>query len=239
MTHSVNSTGNQKPFLVPSRRLFQEVFSLCLVLFLSLFVSYAERQTAFALRGYPSSVLFLALTLWHKRHFHSGFCWVGGKPKGIRLPIAFATFLILLLTLPIEFPLLQRSSVNPPWSRQLHLLLLVPLAEELYFRGILLEHLKRVFGPVHAVILCSVFFGILHLPFNAAFETLALSILACALTIQSGALVYALQLHVAWNGFVIVGRASGTPVQWFYALVGSIFIGFMALLVLQKSDRHV
>ena len=44
------------------------------------------------------------------------------------------------------------------------LLLLAPAAEELYFRGLLLDHLTRRFGPGAAICFVSGLFGLVHWP---------------------------------------------------------------------------
>jgi membrane protease YdiL (CAAX protease family) len=51
---------------------------------------------------------------------------------------------------------------GPPWSLVLGAVVVAPVAEELYFRGFLLQGLWRSFGPRWAIVLSAVVFGIFH-----------------------------------------------------------------------------
>ncbi len=78
----------------------------------------------------------------------------------------------------------------------------VPLAEELYFRGLLLEHLRRGFGPIAAVVLCSLLLALLHMPAGTMFGAAVLSLLACVVTLRIANVTFNLtnrcRLRCAW-----------------------------------------
>jgi len=97
-------------------------------------------------------------------------------------------------------------------TRSLLLITLVPVAEELYFRGLLLGHLRRSCGSFLAVVLVSALFGLLHLPQGTQLTMAALSVFLCLVTIHSGSLLWAVALHAGWNGLAVVyslQRSSG------------------------------
>lgn len=75
----------------------------------------------------------------------------------------------------------------------------VPFAEEVLYRGILVSVLKRLRGTLFAVIISSLFFGLLHLsPVN----TLSLCLLGAALAtvyLRTKSLLTSIAMHAAFN----------------------------------------
>jgi|WetSurMetagenome_2_1015567.scaffolds.fasta_scaffold66879_3 membrane protease YdiL (CAAX protease family) len=196
------------PGFDPPRLLIREAVGICLVLMAALAASKADQQLFFTWQGWPSSLLLIVLCAVFQRYFHAPVVWFRGKTAGKRIPFCIvlslaALFLISSMPFPVIVSFRLSFAVLDSFAQQCHLLLLVPISEELFFRGILLNHLKRGFGAVRAAILCSVLFAVLHIPQGSAMEALVLSVFACLLVLHSGMLVYAVQLHIAWNSFVI------------------------------------
>jgi len=81
----------------------------------------------------------------------------------------FAVVLIGVLLASAYAPFSPTPGRPSPFSQWIHLFLLVPIAEELYFRGLFLEHLERGFGAVWAVVLCSMLLIIPTFCFGALF----------------------------------------------------------------------
>jgi membrane protease YdiL (CAAX protease family) len=83
----------------------------------------------------------------------------------------------------------------------LSLLFLVPLAEELFFRGILFPALRSRFGIGLAIVLTSVLFVALHsgMPAEGLVQMAFLSAACCILMLFRGGLVLAVILHSWWN----------------------------------------
>jgi membrane protease YdiL (CAAX protease family) len=115
----------------------------------------------------------------------------------------------------------------PSFAQVAHLILVVPLAEELYFRGLLLEHLCRGFSGVVAVLICSLLFGLLHLPVGATFVTGGLSLLACILVLKSGSLIPAVQLHVTWNAVTQIRRIADDTTRSLWIIATAIVVAVL------------
>jgi membrane protease YdiL (CAAX protease family) len=110
---------------------------------------------------------------------------------------------------------------------------LVPLCEEVLFRGVLFSALRKRSGPVAAVILSSVLFGVCHFP-DLGMPTL-IGLLLAVLYHRTGSLWTAVAAHsvvnlaamgLAWNHGHVLGRLS-------WAAIGGLLAG-IALLVLVR-----
>ena len=210
------------------KRLMREAFSLALILGLTLIVSASERRDIIPWQGYPSSLLLLVLCLWHWWRFRIDLRLFHPRTRHRVFPIVFAALLVSMLFFSANAPLSPKAGYAPPLLPLLHLVVVVPWSEELYFRGLLLEHLRRGFSAVHAVVLCTLLFGLLHLPVGAGLVAGALSLVACLLVLTSGSLVYAVQLHVAWNGVTQISRMGDDSSRWLWAVTASAIIAALA-----------
>jgi len=96
---------------------------------------------------------------------------------------------------------------EPWWMRGFIILLAVgiaPVAEELFFRGILLPPLSRGVGVVAAVVGSSLLFAAIHIHLAALVPIFVLS-LACALAyIHTASLTVPIVLHAVFNGVSVV-----------------------------------
>lgn len=79
------------------------------------------------------------------------------------------------------------------------LVLVVPLVEELLFRGVLFHGLRRRLPFWLSTIVVSVVFAAAHGQWNVAVDTFALSIILCWLTERSRSVVPAILLHMLKN----------------------------------------
>lgn len=96
------------------------------------------------------------------------------------------------------------------WVQALALLGWVPLAEELFFRGLVLDTLRRV-GPTLATLATSALFGLLHLPQGTAIPMFAISLALCLATLRTGSLLWAVGAHVGWNALAVLWRVEEGP----------------------------
>ena len=80
------------------------------------------------------------------------------------------------------------------------LVVAVPVAEEILFRGYLFGKLKKVVPVWAAVLVTSILFGALHGSWNVAIDTIALSVVLCVLRELTGSLWPSILLHMAKNG---------------------------------------
>jgi membrane protease YdiL (CAAX protease family) len=126
--------------------------------------------------------------------------------------------LLIFLSLFLAFSSSLRANRPPPGTaelcRQALLIVLVPAAEELYFRGLLLDHLRRASNGTTAAILVSVLFAILHVPQERHLPMAVLSVALCRVTLRSGSLLWAVVMHTIWNATVVIIRLPIGPALW-------------------------
>jgi membrane protease YdiL (CAAX protease family) len=79
------------------------------------------------------------------------------------------------------------------------LIVIVPVAEELLFRGYLFGKLRSSIPVWLAIVTASVVFGALHGAWNVAIDTFALSVVLCVLRQITGSLWSSILLHAAKN----------------------------------------
>ncbi len=206
----------------------REALSLALILGLTLGVSALERRNLVPWQGYPSSLLFLILCLWHWQRFRIDLRFFRPETRRRVFPLFFSAVLVATLLLLANVPLSPKAGYTSSSPQLLHLIVIVPLSEELYFRGLLLEHLRRGFSAIHAVVLCTLLFGFLHLPVGAGLLAGGLSLVACILVLRNGSLAHAFQLHVAWNAVTQISRMSDPSARWLWAATASAIIVALA-----------
>jgi membrane protease YdiL (CAAX protease family) len=221
------------------QRLRSEAVFLGSILLSSLAVAVLERNGIIPWAGYPSSLLLLTLSLF--------YIWKSGAAVRIFSSRSQRRALPLLLSLALPAMILIFTVCSPikPWSeatpspfQSLHLLILVPLSEELYFRGLLFDHLRRGFTSFQATLLCSLLFAALHSPIMASLTASGLSLIACILVLKTGSLTCALQLHIFWNALPVIHEISKPSSRWAVAVLASGLI-VIAAMVRSKETRSI
>jgi membrane protease YdiL (CAAX protease family) len=221
------------------KRLRSEAVFLGAILLASLVVAFLERNGAIPWAGYPSSLLLLALSLFYR--------WKSGVAVRIFSSRSHRRTLPLLLSMALPAMILIFAAFSPikPWSRatpspfqSLHLLILVPFSEELYFRGLLFDHLRRGFTSLQATLLCSLLFAALHSPVIASLSVSGLSLIACILVLKTGSLTCALQLHISWNALAVIHGISEPSSRWAVAVLASGLI-VVAAMGRSKETRSI
>ncbi len=220
-----------------ARRLMREVLWLAVILVAVAVLDALGRRGLVAGGGYLSSLLLLVLGLTYWACFR------------IRLPLsvprirsAALTFLFVGVLLAVTaiaagtwFP---SSGHRPSVPQMLHLVILVPLAEELYFRGLLLDHMRRGLGAVPAVILSSLLFALMHVPAGTGLPAVILSLIACLLVLKGGSMVYAVQLHVTGNAMWQISRISDMDLRLICAACASAFVCGLAIAARMGSSTR-
>lgn len=84
--------------------------------------------------------------------------------------------------------------------------LLAPIVEELYFRGLMLPAVAKRFGWIFGVLGSSVFFAILHLQANVIIYTFLLGVVLCFFYIRLKSIIPGIFLHMINNliAFVVI-----------------------------------
>ena len=143
------------------------------------------------------------------------------------LATLLVVILIVLLTLRWSGPVAPLS--EDTFIVSLLLISWVPIAEELYFRKLLLEHLRKTTGVFTAILLVGVLFGLLHST-QGLFEVMFIfSGVLCAATLLTNNVIWAIILHIGWNtAATVITLPSGT-LRESLSLIGC---GLMLLSVL-------
>jgi membrane protease YdiL (CAAX protease family) len=142
-------------------------------------------------------------------------------------------FLVLVMTL--YWPDRSRASVS---LSVFALILLVPVVEELFFRGVVLDFLlRRLKSSPLAVVLVSALFGLAHLPqgLTVAIVMLLLSIAFASVTLATGSLVWAIVLHLGWNALAVLRDLSPGTSRWSAAAVTLAAIAGLVILSMLRN----
>lgn len=83
-----------------------------------------------------------------------------------------------------------------------NLVILVPFAEEYFFRGLVFDHLVRNFGRFSGVMLVSALFAMLHAPQGIFIQMFIFSVLLCLVTLKTKNVLVGSILHLVWNFMV-------------------------------------
>jgi membrane protease YdiL (CAAX protease family) len=87
---------------------------------------------------------------------------------------------------------------------ELAIVCLVPIAEELYFRGLLRETLEAMTGRLGALVLSSALFALVHGPQGLFWLMLGLGLALGAVAIASRSILPAIAVHVVWNTLTVL-----------------------------------
>jgi membrane protease YdiL (CAAX protease family) len=198
------------------QRLLREAVSLAAILMAVLFLALLELQGILGGQGYVSTLALVSLCWWHSRRFQIAVPLRSETPRGRWVAPLFVLALIGFLCEVAAMPLGAASEGGLSLVQAVHLVLLVPLSEELYFRGLLLGHLRQGMATWRAVVFCSLLFGFLHQPSGGVFTAIVLSVVTCGLVILTGGLEYAIAVHAAWNAFTVIVSRGDATVRWLW-----------------------
>lgn len=85
----------------------------------------------------------------------------------------------------------------------IHLILIVPIIEELFFRGLVLKNFQKIYSPVYAILLSSILFGIYHLSFDTLIIQIILGLLLGIIFYKTNSLIIVMLAHMIWNALCI------------------------------------
>lgn len=119
--------------------------------------------------------------------------------------------------------------------------IIAPIAEELIFRKILLDKLRR-FGDLPAILLSGVAFGIFHFNLSQFFYAAVLGILFAYITIRTNRIIYSILLHMMINfmglGFVPLLASDNNVLGAVFVLIwifGSMTAGSLLVIFNTKN----
>ena len=174
--------------------------------------------------GYCLGCWFIIYYL--RANYHNGYNTLGLRwhrwwPNSCRSALVYLGFIpVLFLIAYIGFLFCTLAGINPqphqlvtmlkkeqPWWYLGYLLaiavFIAPVFEEILFRGVIYQGLKKRLGLPGAVVLSSGFFSLLH--FNAAqfLPVMGLGMLLCFIFEYTGSLVPAIMIHIFNNGLFL------------------------------------
>lgn len=83
----------------------------------------------------------------------------------------------------------------------LRMILIVPIIEELFFRGLVLKNFLKKYSPVYAIMLSSLLFGVYHLNIDTLIFHISLGIIFGILYYKTNSLILVMLAHIIWNAF--------------------------------------
>ncbi len=173
------------------------------------------------------NLLFIGVSAWWIAASGIGFqIRRGARRSGLGLgSVLFCAVLMFAMTL--FWPDRRGPGVTP---YTLGLLLLVPVAEELFFRGVLLDFFRRkLSNGVLAAMAVSAIFGLAHLPqgLTVAVTLGVLGLVLALVTLATGSLIWPAALHLAWNGLAVLRELPQGEARW---IVTGIAVAVMTML---------
>ncbi len=182
-------------------------------------------------------LLAVALLLWRR-----GAPWPSQLLRGLA---ATRTMLVLcagagalLLAFALAWPRGALSCDPACLAQNALLVTLVPLAEELFFRGLLLAWARQRWGPWPAALAVSLLFGLLHLPQGLLIPMTLLSLALCSLTLRARSAIWAVALHACWNGLAALRQLAPGPDRWPLCALTLLFVGALALAGWQGAGKR-
>ncbi len=174
-----------------------------------------------------------------------------GKPLGagvmlLTIPACFGlTFLGSILgTVVDEFaagllgtaasnPVAETTSAIPLWAILLFMVILAPIFEEIFFRRVVIDRLRR-YGDVPAIIFSGIAFGLIHGNFSQFFYATFLGMLFAAIYIHTGKLAHTIFLHMVVNfmgGFYTTAMIGSPAEELMTTILSLLYLISLALTV--------
>jgi len=115
------------------------------------------------------------------------------------------------------------------------------VCEEILFRGFIQKGLHNYWGPLKAVVVTALLFGVFHLDPWRIPSAVLLGLFAGYLVVRTGSLYSAIVLHMTSNTFgQVLAFADKLPknsVQWQLALAVALVLVFIVLVTAEKTKK--
>lgn len=160
----------------------------------------------------------------------------GARRSGVGLGFVILCA-VLMLAMTLVWPDRGGTGLTP---HTLGLVLLVPAAEELFFRGVLLDYFRRkLSGGGRAALAVSMIFGLAHLPqgLTVAVSLGVLGLLWAFVTLATGSLIWSVALHLAWNGLAVLRELPSGETRWFLTGIALVLMTTLSVLGMVKARQ--
>ena len=174
-----------------------------------------------------------------------------GKPLGVgtmilTIPVCFGLTFVgsILGTIADEFaagllgseasnPVAETTSAIPLWAILLFLVILAPIFEEIFFRRVVIDRLRR-YGDVPAIIFSGLAFGLIHGNFSQFFYATFLGMFFAAIYIHTGKLRHTIFLHMVVNfmgGFYTTAMIGSPAEELMTSILSALYLISLALTI--------
>lgn len=187
----------------PIYKLIFEIFALVIQISLVIIFMILSPYIWYSLVNGLSLKQILERINLHTKNIHIAFLWA--------ILTVFAAFSILLILGAIMNLLgvniedssnIQNLEMFFSIPTILFLITLQPIAEEIFFRGFILEKINSMYGKIPAIIISSILFGMAHLSYGNIYPAMMIifiGILLAVLVFKTKNLTAAIIAHVLFN----------------------------------------
>jgi sodium transport system permease protein len=142
------------------------------------------------------------------------------------------------MVIPVPQELLERAGDlipkdMPVWQLLLYVAVLPAICEELAFRGMLLNGLRRKLRPAALIIAVGVIFGLFHVTLYRLAPTAALGMVLTAIALMTGSIFPGMVLHAGNNALGVLGASLFNPevANWRHILAGTAVFGLSLWII--------
>ena len=156
---------------------------------------------------------------------------------------ALAIFRIVNKVIPAPQQLLERFAEDfipagmPMWQLYLYVAVLPAICEEIAFRGMLLNGLRRRLRPAALMVSVGIIFGLFHMTLFRIAPTALLGMILTGIALMTGSIFPGMLMHAGNNAFGLWAGGGGLGLEtldWqYYAAAGSIFA--LALWIIYRN----
>jgi len=152
---------------------------------------------------------------------------------------SLGVFRLVNIVMPAPQQLLERFSEDvipkgmPAWQLVLYIALLPAVCEELAFRGILLNGLRRKFRPAGLILGIGLIFGLFHVTLYRIAPTAVLGMILTAIALMTGSVFPGMLLHAGNNALAVVSvnALNLYVLRWWHFLAAFMIFGLSLFII--------
>ena len=159
----------------------------------------------------------------------------------------FMNFMLSILPIPEELlgdltSGMSKLSAYPFWQAMLANAIIVPITEEVVFRGYIYSRLKKAMPAIVAALISSAVFGICHGGIVWAIWAFCMGMLICVVRMKSGSIIPGIVIHIIMNTFATVTSyypvldKITTPVMYALTIAGGILVAVYIAGILTDKE---
>ena len=139
---------------------------------------------------------------------------------------------------------MEKLTAYPMWQALLANSLLIPILEEVVFRGYLYTRLRKAMPEIVVAIITSVIFGLCHGGIVWAIWAFVFGMIICVFRIKTGSIIPGIIFHIIMNTFSTLMSYTpllddiSKPAMIIYTIAGSVVL-ITALVVAMRSKKAV